>query len=134
MSKLTEAYFKFYHGDEAFEWAESAVDIMYNSGLDNAWKITLELINTAPTWNILSFISAGELEILCENHGPEIIARLKKEATTNIRVLHAMQCVVLSEENCISDEFYQFLEEQKHRDATKCINMPLRPGFYIDDP
>lgn len=71
---------------------------------------------------------------MCENHEPEIIARLKKEATTNIRVLHAMQCVVLSEENCISDEFYQFLEEQKHRDATKCINMPLRPGFYIDDP
>lgn len=134
MSKLTEAYFKFYHGDEAFEWAEAAVDIMYNSGLDNAWKITLELINTAPTWASLSFVSAGELENVCEYHGVEIIARLKKEAITNIRVLHAMKCVLLSKENCIYEEFYQFLEEQKHRDATKCINMPLRPGFYIDDP
>lgn len=134
MSELTEAYFKFYHGDEAFEWAETTVDEIFNSGLDNAWNITLELINTAPTWASLSFISAGELEILCENHGPEIIARLMKEATTNIRMLHAMRCVTLSEENCISVEFYQFLEEQKHRDATKCINMPLRPGFYIDDP
>lgn len=134
MSELTEAYFKFYHGDDAFEWAETTVDEIFNSSVDNAWNITLELINTAPTWNCLSYIAAGELEILCENHGSEIIARLKKEATTNIRVLHAMQSLMLSEENCIYDEFFRFLEEQKHHDATKCINMPLRPGFYIDDP
>jgi len=112
MSDLTKGYFRFYHGDESYEWAENRIEEIFDEDLDESWAVTLELINTAPSKQALGHIGAGYLEILVSRCGNDVIERIKEQAKHNNRLLYAMAILYLDEKNPIYNEFVSILKKR----------------------
>lgn len=125
MSELAKAYFRRYHRDESCEWARDAVQQIMEYSVDSAWGIAMELINTAPSFECLSYVAAGELETLCRASGEAVIDKLRTEVLTNDRLLLAMTGVQLGKDEIIHEEFYRIAKEQlKYRDPKSSIDIP----------
>ncbi len=125
MTELAKAYFRWYQGSKEHEWARDRVEDIFNEGLDQAWAVTLELIDAAPSKGCLYYIAAGELEILVSNCGEEIIDRIKEEAKHNLKLLFAMTGIYIDDKNPVCNEYVKFVKDEiGFRNLEDLVDLP----------
>ena len=80
-SDLVDAYLKhFATRDDALFWAVTAVNELVGKDPERAWNLTLRLIDKAPNPESLSYVAAGPLEDLLNDHGGAVIDRVELHA------------------------------------------------------
>lgn len=111
MSDLAKAYFRWFHGDSQYEWAQEQVEDRFDESLESALNVTLDLVAEAPSVESLGYIGAGQLEMLLVRSGELIFERLMNIAQNDKRLLFAMSNVYLSKDNPIYANYWSLLEK-----------------------
>lgn len=109
MSELAKSYFRWFRGDKSFEWAREGIEEKFDENLEKAWEVTLDLIAQAPSKDCLSYVAAGQLEMLVSNDGERLLDLIREEAKHNKNLLYAMSGVWISKDEPIYQKYYECL-------------------------
>ena len=83
------------------------------------WQAILEVLRRNPGEQVLSMLSAGPLEDLIDNHGPEIIDRIELEAKKNPKFRSLLSEVWESSTSEIWERIVRLREDPRWTHITK---------------
>ncbi len=109
MTELAKSYFRWYRGDKSFEWARDGVEEKFDENMEKAWEVTLDLIAEAPSKDCLSYVAAGQLEMLVSSDGERLLDRIREEGRHNKNLLFAMSGVWISKDEPIYQKYHDCL-------------------------
>jgi hypothetical protein len=96
--------------DNAYFWAYKCVDDIVRYDPEQAWTLMLQIVAAAPSEDVLHNIGAGHLEDLLKEYGLELMERITHELASNKKLLSALYCTRLPNE-----EYPAFASFQKLR-------------------
>lgn len=92
--EIVDAYLRhFSEGDDSLFWAWEEVQNYLSSNPDRALRLTLQLIASAQTSEVLSYVAAGTLEDLLYARGEQYIDEVERLARQNPKFRQAMRSV-----------------------------------------
>lgn len=93
-SEIVDGYLQhFMRRDDSWFWAWEAVNDYLSSDPDHAWRLTLQLIASAPTEEALAYVAAGPLEDILYARGERYIAEVERRAVQDPKFRRALRSV-----------------------------------------
>jgi hypothetical protein len=110
---LAETYLRQYEtkSDDDF-WAYERVDDLVKKEPQAGWRITLKLVELAPSGAALAYVAAGPLEVIVNRWGNELRPEIEQEARRNRRFLRALSMIRVREGKGSPHAWWQALLEK----------------------